>query len=110
MVISPGTLRDLMVTAIESKKTPWLRKMTKVEGLNEIDPFWRCEKFWTSPFRIQANMNGQIKEVTVNDLGMALAYMAEKEPFVIINISEKDYSQADALKVLALMIQGVPGG
>lgn len=94
-ILKPRQISDLMVVAIEDQPN-WLVRLEKIEGLNEIVPFYCCPKFWASPFRVLVTTREGEREIGQPDLGNALVKMVLSRPGAVERIFNETYTVEDA--------------
>lgn len=94
-----------MTVAFENQPH-WLVTIEKLEGLNEIKPFYTCPKFWSSPFRLRCWTKDSKIEIGQQELGDGLAILETKFPGTILRIAADTYDVRDANRFAQAAILG----
>jgi hypothetical protein len=104
-ILKPRLISDLMTVAIEAQP-PWLLRVEKLEGMNELNPFYVCSKFWSSPFLMRCFTKSGIIDIGQQELGNGLARIATKRPGSIMRLERETYTVEDALAFARYAILG----
>ncbi len=105
-VLTPRQISDLMVLAIEGPAKGWLNRLGKIEGLNEIKPWYACDKFWSSPFLIEFVTREGVGTASQADLGNGLMILASKHMHVIQAILSNRFGAKDGDYLLQATLLG----
>jgi hypothetical protein len=104
-ILKPRQIADLMVVAIEDRPK-WLSRLEKLDGLNELTPFYVCPKFWASPFRVVVTTRDGVKEIGQPELGQGLTILATRSPGAIQRIFNDTYTVEDARQFARAVMLG----
>ncbi len=105
-LIKPRQISDLITMALEGPAQKWLMTAKKIEGQNEIRPWYACEKFWASPFLFEFKTRDGVGQASQEDLGNGLTVIASKHPHVIQAILSGRFGAKDGDMLLQAILLG----